>query len=186
MSPNPPNVPPTSGNGTPATNTPPPSTGRKPSAAETKDRRMEVFRLQMRGVSQAAMAKVLQVNRNTIIRDVRWLKDHVRELALDADKFGEVGNAMKFYEEIEREAMFQYHEVDAPHAKNNLLMTAITAREKKVRLMADMGIIDKAPTDVNLNMDWSKFTTEELIAKREEIIAKLRGAGLETSGSKNN
>lgn len=146
---------------------------------------MEVFRLQMRGVNQMAMSKVLNVNRNTIIRDVKWLKDHVRELALDADKFGEIGDAMKFYEEIEREAMYQYHNTESPHAKNNLLMTAITSREKKIRLMADMGIIDKAPMDVNLKMDWSKFTTEELLAKRSELLTRLQRSGIEGSEKQN-
>lgn len=144
---------------------------------------MEVFRLEMRGMNQSAIAKVLQVNRNTIIRDVKWLREHTREIALNADKFAEVGDTMKFYEEVEREAMFQFHEVDSPHAKNNLLMTAITAREKKMRLMMDAGIIDKAALDVNMSVDWSKFTTDELLTKRKNLLSRLTEFGVEGRGS---
>ncbi len=146
---------------------------------------MEVFRLQMRGVNQAAMAKVLGVNRNTIIRDVQWLRNHTRELATEADKFGELGDAMKAFEEIERTALFQFHETDSPHAKNNFLMTALTAREKKVRLMADMGIIEKAALDVNMNVDYGKMTTEELLQVREKLLKQVSEFGVEGVGRRN-
>lgn len=157
--------------------------GRKPSAAVTRERRMEVFRLQMRGMNQTTMATVLKVNRNTIVNDVRWLKLHMREIAIEADKFQEIGNAMKFFEEMEQTAMFNFHDTDSHKAKNEYLKTAIEARERKIRLMMDAGIIDKAATNLNLEVDFSKFTNEELIRRRDTLIGELRGLGLE--GGKN-
>lgn len=138
---------------------------------------MEVFKMMLRGMNQTAMATVFHVNRNTIINDVRWLKTHMREIAIEADKFGEIGEAMKFFEEIEHEALFNFHDTDNHKSKVEYLKTAIDAREKKIRLMMDAGIIEKAPTNVNLEMDFSKYTTEELLRKREELSTRMGGLG---------
>lgn len=150
---------------------------KKPSAQETHERRLEVFRMKMRGLSNSVIARELDVNRNTILRDVQWVREHQREAAVAADKHTEIGVAMAKLEEIEKDAMHQFSETGNPHAKNNFLLTAIAATEKRVKIMMESGIIDKASEKVDLTVDFSKLTTEELIEERNKALERLKGLG---------
>lgn len=148
---------------------------KKPSTEETLARRMEVFRLKMRGLENSAIARALQVSRNTIIRDSNWLKIHLREIAASADKFGEVGKAMEELEEIKKQALFYANETENPQARNNFLLTSITALDKRVRIMMDAGIIEAAPIGVNLSVDAvKKMSTEELLQRRATLLSHLK------------
>jgi hypothetical protein len=150
----------------------------KPSTQETYERRIKVFRMKMRGLSHTSIAKELSVTRNAIIRDAKWIQEHFTQLAADADRNSEMGMAMAKLEEIEKEAMFNYSETENPKAKNDFLLTAITACEKRIKLMMDAGIISKAPVDLNLTMDFSKMSTEELVQRRREVVNRLATFGV--------
>lgn len=151
----------------------------KPSAEATKERRMEVFRLKMRGLTNSAISRELGVNRNTIVRDSKWVQAHLRELAVSADKFEEIGKVMAKLEEVEKEAFFLCNETENVHAKNNFLMTAINAMKERVKIMMDSGIIDRAAVDVNMSVDYTKMTTEELLRAHQEETSRIKQFGLE-------
>lgn len=154
----------------------------KPSAQETYERRVKVFRMKMRGLNHTSIARELNVSRNAIIRDAEWIKDHFTQLAAQADRNSEMGMAMAKLEEIEKEAMFNYSETENPKAKNDFLLTAITACEKRIKLMMDAGIITKAPVDLNLTVDFSKMSNEELVQRRREIVSRLASYGVASTG----
>lgn len=150
----------------------------KPSSEETRERRIEVFRLQMRGLKIAAIARELQVSRKTVHRDARWIKENLRELALDADRYAEIGEAIAWFKEIAQDALFHMAETDKSSVKNQFLKTAIEAIDKRTRLMMDAGIIERAAVDLNLNIpDLLKLSTIELEAKRDELVNRLSAAG---------
>jgi len=151
---------------------------KKPSTAETYERRIKVFRMKMRGLNHSAIARELGCSRNAIIRDAKWIKEHFTELAAHADRNSEVGMAMAKLEEIEREAMFNYSETENPKLKNDFLLTAISACEKRIKMMMDSGIITKAPVDLNLSIDLSKMSTEELIQRRQQVVNRLAKFGV--------
>lgn len=158
---------------------------KKPSSEQTLERRLEVFRLKMRGLSHVAIARSLQVSRNTILRDAGWIKDHLREIATNADKFDVLGEAMSELEEIKKQALFYANETENPQARNNFLLTSITALEKRVRLMMDAGIIDAAPIGVNLSVEEvKKMSTEELLQRRATMLDHLKK--LEVPGGNRN
>lgn len=154
----------------------------KPSTEETYERRIKVFRMKMRGLNHTAIARELGCSRNAIIRDAKWIKEHFTEIAAHADRNSEVGMAMAKLEEIEREAMFNYSETENPKIKNDFLLTAITACEKRIKLMMDAGIITKAPVDLNLSIDLSKMSTEELIQRRRDVVSRLGQIGVSSMG----
>ena len=161
---------------------------KKPSTQETYERRIKVFRMKMRGLNHTAISRELNVSRNAIIRDAKWIKEHFTEIAAHADRNSEVGMAMAKLEEIEREAMFNYSETENPKTKNDFLQTAISACEKRIRMMMDAGIISKAPVDLNLTVDLSKMSTEELIQRRQQVVNRLGSLGvasMDGHGSKN-
>jgi len=145
----------------------------KPSAQETKERRMLVFRMKMRGLTHAAIARELDVNSKTITRDAKWIKEHMREVAASVDKYEELGEAMASLQEISKEAMYQFNETEKASEKNSFLVTALNATNQRIKMMMEAGIIDKATTDINLSLDLSKLTTDELEKKRAEVMSRL-------------
>lgn len=146
----------------------------KPSTEETFERRLEVFRLQMRGIRPTAIAKELGVSMKTIRKDRKWISNHLREIALNADRFAELGESMEVLKEIEQEALYHMAETENPHAKNNYLQTAMAAREKRVRLMMDSGMIPKASEKIDLNVgEMAKMSTEELVHRRQKVLKDL-------------
>lgn len=138
---------------------------------------MEVHRLRMRGISQSVIGQELHVSHTTIERDCKWLKAHLRDAAVNADRYLEIGEAMARLREVEQEALTHMTETENPHAKNNFLLTALAACEKRVRLMMDAGVIARAPTEVSLTVeDVSKMSTDELLAARSRLIERLNKA----------
>lgn len=146
----------------------------KPTAEETFERRLEVFRLLMRGIKPAEIARELDVSMKCIRKDRKWLDTHLRELALNADRFKELGEAMAVLKEIEQEALYHMAETENPHAKNNYLVSAMTARDKRTRLMMDAGVIPKASEKIDLNVgEMAKMSTEELVHRRQKVLQSL-------------
>lgn len=159
----------------------------KPSAEETFERRLEVFRLQLRGIKPTEISRELGVSMKTIRKDRKWLENHLRELALNADRFREIGEAMEVLKEIEQEALYHMAETENPHAKNNYLVTAMGAREKRTRLMMDAGIIPKASESIDLNVgEMGKMSVEELVQRRKKVVAELQDMESRDSGASRN
>jgi DNA-binding CsgD family transcriptional regulator len=134
---------------------------------------MIVFRMKMRGLSHATIARELDVNPKTITRDAKWIREHMREVAASVDKYEELGEAMASLQEIAKEAMYQFNEAEKSAEKNSFLVTALNATERRIKMMMEAGIIDKAATDVNLSLDLSKMTTDELEKRRAEVMSRL-------------
>ena len=149
----------------------------KPSATETQERRLQVFRLLMRGVKKSVIANTLGVNPHCVSGDVKWIKANLREMALNADTFTEAGLAAAELQEAKQEAMYCFSQTSNPHAKNQFLLTAIQAIEKRLKIMMDAGIIDRAPT-VLLDIDVAKLSTVELLKRREQMLERLAGMGM--------
>jgi len=58
-------------------------------------------------------------------------------------------------------------------------MTALNAMKERIKIAMDSGVIDRAAVDMNLSVDYSKMTTDELLKAREEEVGKLRRLGLD-------
>ena len=160
---------------------------KNPTKEETFRRRMEVHRLRMRGISQAVIMSELGVSRTTVKNDCRWLREHLREAAVNADRYLEIGESMARLREIEQEALTHMTETANPHAKNNFLITALTACEKRIRLMMDAGIIARAATEVSLTVeDVSKMSTDQLLAMRTKLVSRIDGIEAAAGGGSRN
>jgi len=159
----------------------------RPSAERTFRRRMEVHRLRMRGVSQSVICGELGISQRMVEKDCQWLREHLRDAAVNADRYLEIGEAMARLREIEQEALIHMTETTNPHAKNNFLITALTACEKRVRLMMDAGVIARAATEVSLTVeDVSKMSTDELLAVRAKLTSRIDGIGVSAGGGSRN
>lgn len=152
----------------------------RPSAAEARNRRFDVFRLLMRGIKKAAIARTLGVSEKCVAADAEWIRQNLRDFASNADTFAEVGEAAAELREVKQEAMYHFSQAGNHHAKNAYLLTAMQAIERRLKIMMDAGIIERAPT-IQLDIDVAKLSTVELMKRREmvlEQIAKMGFGGL--------
>jgi len=149
---------------------------RKPSAEETRNRRLEVFRLLMRGINKTVIAKTLGVRRKCVATDAEWIRQNLRELAANADTFAEVGVAAAEMQELKQEAMYHFSQAGNHHAKSQYLLIAMQAIEKRLKLMTDAGIIERAPT-VQLDIDVAKLSMVELMKRREQVLEQIARMG---------
>jgi hypothetical protein len=152
----------------------------KPPAETTRERRMRVFKLKMQGLSHSAIASELSVNRKTIIRDADWLSEHLREAAVSAETFQEVGLGMARLQGIEEEAMLNAMKTISAREKNAFLQTALSACRERLKLMLDSGVIARAPVNLSLSVEAIRsMSTPELLQRREECLHRLKEIGMD-------
>jgi hypothetical protein len=125
-------------------------------ADELDDRRQQVLRLRHRRMSLAQIASALHVDPSTVSRDLKFIREHWRHMLGEEAKFDSavfVGESLALYEDIETQAMFESSKAGVTTAmKMRCLQIAVLAREKKVQLMQDVGMMSRAPVNVNVNL----------------------------------
>ena len=152
------------------------------SRAAVDDRRRKVWEMHvMKGMPETAVAKWFGVHRNTIVNDVRAIRELNRSKALHTDAMAEIGGMTAQLEDIAKKAMLEYGTADASSAKAQFLSTALKALEQKSRLQFEAGTIPKAATKIEgslqvQGLDLQKMTLEELYKLRENLVT--RGAQL--------
>jgi len=71
-----------------------------------EQRRKTVLEMTMRGITAGTIAQQLGVHRNTIVSDLRSIRDHNREAMERTDVMEEIGGAARFYDMIQQESMY--------------------------------------------------------------------------------
>lgn len=121
-------------------------------AIGTKDfaiaaRRRLVLELRMRhpAPSISAIAEELKVNRDTIWRDICALRKEHAEVLDGRANMELLGQTLAQYDILHGKSMALAEQFSGPNAKATLLRTAGAALDSKTRLMADTGVIRRAP-----------------------------------------
>jgi len=156
--------------------------GRKNTRDKVEDRREQVWNLHGRGIKNPVIAKMFNVHVNMIKYDLKAIRRRVRQESVNVDAWEQVGLSIKFLDDMEKNAVFEYHAAgDNLMAKNRFLETAIRAREAKLRLQLNTGQIPKVADKVEEQMfifrglDIRKIGTEELTKRRDELRVKIFG-----------
>jgi hypothetical protein len=123
---------------------------------EMDDRRLQVLRLRNRRMSITQIGAALHVDPSTISRDLKWIRQHWKEMLGDHPKFDAsvfIGESLAVYDDIETQAMFESSKAGTSVGnKMRCLQVATYARDKKVQLMQDIGMIGRAPVNLNVNL----------------------------------
>lgn len=131
------------------------------------DQQKVIARLKMRGLSQSAISKVMNVSQPYISKMLRIIREHQAARGKTVDQNFVVGETMSIYEEIESKAWELYHSQGEDKAK--ALSLILTAREKQTKLLMDLGRLEKASSksEVSVNIapfleKWEKHNVQEL------------------------
>lgn len=166
-------------------------------AVEHEQRLSKVWELKLRGVSVNGTAEALRVTAKTVYADLKEIGARYREEVLQQDPIGLIASNMHWLEELERVALYESQSskrkqkmkvmvdgeerevevtVSDPQAKSRFFMAALKARELKLRLLVDTGIIPKEPEQMfralqTFAMDEEALEQEE--RTEEEILESV-------------
>lgn len=143
-----------------------------------EERRRRVFELLMAGVPEVKIAELVGVHRNTIINDVRAIREANRERVSAVDPYAEIGDHDSFLREVEKQALYEYralHDekievvIDDPTApgmkrterritrsqaahRQKFLEIAMRARQTRMEYQLKTGIVPKVPEQVDMGL----------------------------------
>lgn len=155
------------------------------SKAAIEDRRRQVFEfVMMKGLSETAIAEQLGVHRNTIVNDVRAMRDEMRAQVKDLDVMAEIGDQKIRFERIVSDALFEAAATKTPGAKAMLIAQALRAMELKQRLLIETGFLPNAvkrtegKMEVSGGLDIRAMSTPELQELRRTMVERLARVNL--------
>lgn len=114
---------------------------------ELSDRQLRIVNYKLRGMTQASMAKLEQVSQPMISKEIKAIKAVYKEQGANIDQDEVVGESIHLFGEVEQRGWEIFHlskKNDKPGAANSALMTIMTAREKGLKLLSELGILKKA------------------------------------------
>lgn len=158
----------------------------KSSAVDIVTRREQVLRLRtLFGLSVRQIVESLRQQRppihvtpSTISRDLQWWHEHFRDNYTPErfDSAGTVGEALAAFTYVEQQALREFRAL--PHsasarAKMTCLRTALEARDRRVHLLQDLGLLDRNIGTVDV---------QQHIESAEAIRSWIESAGVVTEG----
>lgn len=120
------------------------------------DQQKLIARLKLRGLTQQAIAKVMQVSQPYICKQLAVIREHQKERGKSIDQHVMVGETVSMYEEIEHRAWELYYSGDS-NDKAKALQLVMAAREKHTKLLMDLGRLEKAGSTSTVTVQLSPF-----------------------------
>lgn len=108
------------------------------------ERQIKIQKLSLRGATENAIAQVLGCSRITVAKEKSKIREVNRGRLLSLDKEDLMADTISLFEEIERSAWGVFQESEGA-SKNRALQLILDTRERQLKLMMDVGLIDKAP-----------------------------------------
>lgn len=152
--------------------------GRKPKSSqiELAERRQIVIRMRLQGKTLREIGKELGIGYMTAKRDLDTIRSEVSEKVSQFDRDYALGKSISVYEQIEDEAWREYYgAASGGPSKAQFLNLVRAARNDQVKLLTEVGLINKAPVQVQHEFQAQavlKNWTED--AKRIVALAIIR------------
>lgn len=136
---------------------------------ELTERQRRIVKYRLRGLTQKAIAGIEQVSQPMIAKEVRKIRKVFAEQGSQIEQNVVVGESVNLFQEIEQRAWELYYKSKDGSAgdANKALNTVMTAREKTIKLLMDLGLIKRAAITHEHNMKLPPFL-EEWNEKSEE------------------
>jgi hypothetical protein len=111
------------------------------------DRQARIVKYRMRGLSQQAIATLEEVSQPVIAREMKRIRKIFAESGRQIDQDVVVGESMNLYEEVKRKGWELYYKAQESKSlgdANKALSTVMSAHERSLSLMMDLGLIRRA------------------------------------------
>lgn len=165
------------------------------------ERLQKVWDLRVRGLSLPAIARACKISVTTVRRDLKEMGKRYRQEILASDPVSLVTDNLQWLDEMERIALFEVHSAETKHTKHKHIdeatgqvteidietadpnkskfyMAALKAREMKLRILMDTGIIPTGAPEKMFRALEAYETHEQQIADEartpEEIAESVK------------
>lgn len=117
---------------------------------EMTDKQKEIFKLKLRGLSQSAIAKVLGITQQMVSK--HWLanKKKFQKMGEQMNQPALVGESVSLYNEVGERAWDLYYAARKAGKlgdANRALATVMTAKDKQLSLLMDLGLLRRAAVE---------------------------------------
>lgn len=136
--------------------------------AALTERQQKIYRFRMRNITQSTIAKVLGISQPVVSRELHAIREHFRASGSQIDQDVTVGESVCLFDEVEAEAWKIYADSEGVGDRIKGLNTIMVAREKKLKLLMDVGRLEKAGTKSTV-----EITTSPLVANWGDHQKKL-------------
>jgi hypothetical protein len=138
----------------------------------------KVFKFVLRGFTVGTIAKVLAKDRDYVSTIKSNIKTKLTRAGENIDQAHLVGYTVSIFEEVEEKAWEMYYTAptDAKNSqrdKNKALELVMKAREKQVKLLMDVGLIQKADNTVTHEVTMSPFLAQWDNNSRQTIVKEM-------------
>lgn len=122
---------------------------RKASQDEIQDRRKQVLRMRLQGHGYRSIAEKLEIGHMTVKRDLEVIRQENRQKVTQFERDGLLAETISVYENVEAEAWLQYRSGGTNAAQKARFLDVVrAARGDQVKLMTELGFLQKAPAQV--------------------------------------
>ena len=104
-----------------------------------------ILRLKLRGFTQTAIAKVVDLKQPAVSKALARIRNVHEAKGLAVNQGVVVGETLSVYQEVERRGWEIHHADDSKSLR--ALDTVMTAREKQLKLLMDLGLLKRAATE---------------------------------------
>lgn len=114
---------------------------------ELSERQKRLLKYRMRGLTQKAIAQIENVSQPFISQELNKIKKIFAEQGKQIDQHAVVGESLNIFQEVEHRAWDLYYksvEGKSHSDANKALSTVLTARDRGIKLLMDLGLIKRA------------------------------------------
>ena len=144
------------------------------------DRQQTIVKLKVRGMTQSAIAQLLSITPARVSQEMRVVRHHFAIKGSEIDESAVVGESLTIYEEVEKRAWEVFHTDGGK--KLRALDSVMTAREKQVKLLMDLGLLKRAATSHEHTVSVSPLIKKLSPIQKQEIAARIINTTQLTAG----
>ncbi len=138
---------------------------------DLSERQQVIMRFKMRGMSQRATAQLLDLTESMVSKEMKIIRAHYIARGSDANQAAVVGSTIVLFEEIEQKGWEVFHTDESKRLR--ALDTIMTAREKQVKLLMDLGHIKRAATEHRHEIEVSPLLEQMSQAKKDQLVEHI-------------
>jgi hypothetical protein len=118
------------------------------------------------------------VHRNTVVNDIRVLRQRHRKLVTDADVDTEIGDAVAKFDSLFQLAIQEYGTATLAGQKAHFLGQAVSTLRAKMGFLVEVGVLPKAAQEITGKLliegvDVNKASLEELMSLRNRLAQRI-------------
>jgi len=140
---------------------------------ELTSRQQMVYRFRMRKIPQTTIATMLNISQPTVARELAAIRAHFKETGSEVDQEVTIGESVCLFDEIATKAWEVYTNSESPGDQLKALGTIMAAKEKQLKLLMDVGRLEKAGTKSTI-----EHTVSPLVQEWSDVQKKLAAGSI--------